>query len=60
MLCDTLAQVKAAYAASPERAAETLAHGESSVPGDIPVVNLAAYTILGNLLLNLDEVLTKN
>jgi hypothetical protein len=34
--------------------------GESPVPKDLAPTELAAYTMVANMLLNLDEVVTKN
>ncbi|MFM8708673.1 MAG: PSD1 and planctomycete cytochrome C domain-containing protein, partial [Planctomycetia bacterium] len=48
------------YAADPAMAAKAIAHGDSPVPGHIPVVELAAWTLLSNTMLNLDEALTRN
>jgi hypothetical protein len=47
------------FAADPEAARALLAHGESPVPSDIDGVELAAFTTVGNVLLNLDEFLTR-
>jgi hypothetical protein len=47
------------FEAEPERAKQLLATGESTVPEDLDPVQLAANTVLCNVLLNLDEVLTK-
>ena len=33
--------------------------GDSPAPSDVAPVELAAYTMIANLLLNLDEVITK-
>jgi hypothetical protein len=41
-------------------AAKAIAHGDSPVPGHIPAVELAAWTLLSNTMLNLDEALTRN
>jgi hypothetical protein len=43
----------------PEAAKALLQVGESAVPPEVPVVELAAHTALANVLLNLDEVITK-
>jgi hypothetical protein len=48
------------YAAEPAAAAKAIAHGDSPVPGHMPAVELAAWTLLANTLLNLDETLTRN
>jgi len=47
------------YRAAPERAQALLAIGESPFPKEIDSSELAAWTVVGNLLLNLDEVLTR-
>ena len=47
------------YADDPEAAAALVAVGESPVPTDLAITELAAYTMLANQFLNLDEVLTK-
>jgi hypothetical protein len=51
---------RARYSADPEAAKKLLAVGESPVPTDIPAPELAAYTLVASLLLNLDETLTRN
>jgi hypothetical protein len=48
------------YAADPAAAAKAIAHGDSPVPGHVPPVELAAWTLLANTILNLDETLTRN
>ena len=40
-------------------ATELLRVGESGSPAEIPAVELAAYTVVASILLNLDEVLTR-
>ena len=46
------------YAADPDVAAKLIAVGESKPPADIPPPELAAWTLVANLLLNMDETLT--
>ena len=60
VLAEALAQHRAHYQADIEAAKQALAVGESLVPQDVPPAELAAYTLVANLLLNLDETLTKN
>lgn len=60
VLNDTLTVAKRRYVENSDAARKVIAVGESPVPADVPAPDLAAYTIVGNLLLNLDEVLTKN
>jgi hypothetical protein len=54
-----LAKEREEFKASPLRAKALLAIGESPVPADTEVSELAAWTVIGNLLLNLDEVLCR-
>jgi len=56
----SLAAQRAHYQANSDAAAKLIAVGESPAPKDVPAAELAAYTMVANLLLNLDEVLTKN
>lgn len=49
----------AAFHADPAAAQALLAAGESPVPDTIDPVELAAYATVGNVLLNLDEFLTR-
>ena len=60
ILEQNLAAQRARYAADPEAAKKLLSVGESPVPGDVPAPELAAYTMVANLLLNLDEAVTLN
>jgi hypothetical protein len=55
-----LGEFRARYATNPEAAAKLIAVGESPVPQDLPASELAAYTLVANLLLNLDETVTRN
>ena len=41
-------------------AKKAIAHGESKPKADIPAAELAAYTLVANMLLNLDETVTRN
>jgi hypothetical protein len=59
-LADTLVAQRAHYAADPDAAKKAIAVGESPVPDDVAPAELAAYTMMANLILNLDEVVTKN
>ena len=47
------------YQASPEAAAALLKVGESPVDPMINAAELAAWTVIANTVLNMDEVLTK-
>ncbi|HTL57280.1 MAG TPA: PSD1 and planctomycete cytochrome C domain-containing protein [Candidatus Limnocylindrales bacterium] len=60
ILVDTLAAERARYANDEEGAKKALSVGESPLPDDVPAPELAAYTMVANLLLNLDEAITKN
>ncbi len=52
-------QQLANYSANPEAAAKLTAVGESARPAQVESAVLAAWTAVGNVLLNLDEVITK-
>ena len=56
----TLAAHRARYDADAEAARRLVSHGESKPPDGMAVEELAAYTLVANLLLNLDETLTRN
>jgi hypothetical protein len=60
ILSESLAAQRARYCADAEAAKKVISVGESPVPTDVPAGDLAAYTMVANLLLNLDEVVTKN
>jgi hypothetical protein len=49
----------AAYTAKPEEAKKVIANGESKADSALNPVELAAWTMIANLLLNLDEAVTK-
>jgi hypothetical protein len=48
------------YRAHPEAAKEAVSYGESKRDESLDATELAAYTLVANLLLNLDETVTKN
>jgi hypothetical protein len=48
------------YRQSPTAAEELLAHGEAPRDASLDVVELAAHTAVANVLLNMDEALSKN
>jgi hypothetical protein len=50
----------ARYARDPDAAREVIAEGESKSHPGLVAAELAAYTLTANLLLNLDETLTRN
>jgi len=47
------------YNANPKEAEKLIATGESKADGKLPVVELAAWTMMANQVLNLDEALNK-
>lgn len=49
----------AAFAVSPETARQLLTVGELPVPAEVDRVELAAWTVTANVLLNLDEFITR-
>ena len=48
------------YQANHEAAGQLIAIGESKADENLDPVELAAWTMVGNLVLNLDEVISKN
>jgi hypothetical protein len=58
ILEDKLAEMLAAYRADESAARALTGVGESPRDGAIPVVELASYTALANIILNMDEVIT--
>ena len=60
VVATTLAAHRARYATDAEAARKLVSHGESKPPEGMAVEELAAYTLLANLLLNLDETLSRN
>jgi hypothetical protein len=57
---DALEKHLARYQKDPEAAKAAVHNGESAPPANIPEPELAAWTLVANLLLNLDETITKN
>jgi hypothetical protein len=60
VLADSLRRQQARYAADAEAAKQAIGYGESKPDPDLNPSELAAYTLVANLILNLDEVVTKN
>jgi Protein of unknown function (DUF1553). len=60
IVAEVLAGHRERYAADPEAAKAAISHGESPVPSDLPAAELAAWTLVANMMLNLDETLTRN
>ena len=48
------------YQQNPKLALDLLRVGESARDQELPAAELAAYTIVASMILNLDEVVTKN
>ena len=60
MIAEQLALHLARYAVDQESATKLISIGESKPPTDVPPGELAAWTLVTNMLLNLDETLTRN
>jgi len=60
VLRETLELQRLRFRANEAAARQAIAVGESPVPTDVSPVELAAYTMTANMLLNLDEAVTKN
>jgi hypothetical protein len=59
VLRETLDRRLAAFKASPQEAKKLLSIGESPIDSKLDATELAAYTTVASMLLNLDEVITK-
>jgi hypothetical protein len=60
LLRRTLETHQTRYAADPEAAKAMMSYGESVPDPELSVPELAAWTLIANLLLNLDETLNRN
>jgi hypothetical protein len=60
LLADTLATHRAHFAQNLDAAKQVLTNGESKPSATLPVGEFAAWTMVANLLLNLDETITRN
>ena len=60
VLVKTYEQHLATYQADPEAAKQLAAIGSAELNKKLPTDELAAWTMIGNLVLHLDEVITKN
>ena len=59
ILISGLEKQLAKYQARPQEAQQLIALGQSKPPAELKPAELAAYTLTANVLLNLDEVVTK-
>jgi hypothetical protein len=55
-----LAKQRELYKGDPAAAAQLVALGESRPRGVAPAVEIAAWTMMANLVLNLDETISRN
>jgi hypothetical protein len=60
IVAETLAGHRARYKADPEAARQAVTHGESKPAAGVPTDELAAWTLVANMILNLDEALNRN
>ena len=60
MLAETLATHRAHFAKNAEAASQVITNGESKPSAALPAPEFAAWTMVANLLLNLDETITRN
>ncbi len=59
VLTDTLAEQRAVYKASADAAGEFIKNGKSAPKGNSEPAELAAWTAVANILLNLDETISR-
>ena len=57
---EVLTGSRARYEADLEAAKQAIRHGESKPPAGLAPAELAAWTLVANLMLNLDETLSRN
>ena len=60
VLRNALERQLARYRANPDEAKQAVSYGQSKPAPDLDASELAAYALVANLLLNLDETVTKN
>jgi len=60
IVSDELAKHLERYKADESAAKQVITHGESKPKADLPAPDLAAYTLVANMILNLDETLNRN
>ncbi len=60
LLAAALATHRAHFGKNTEAASQVIANGESKPSAKLPVGEFAAWTMVANLLLNLDETITRN
>jgi mono/diheme cytochrome c family protein len=60
IVAGALAGNRARYESDLEAAKQAIAHGESKPPAGLAPAELASWTLLANLMLNLDETLSRN
>ena len=60
IVAEVVAGNRARYEADPEAAGQAIAHGESRPPAGLAPRELAAWTLVANMMLNLDETITRN
>ncbi|MBT7027794.1 MAG: hypothetical protein HN969_09565, partial [Verrucomicrobia bacterium] len=59
LLNDTLVEQRSEFEKNPGAAKQLLSNGKAPVAGSHDPVELAAWTAVGNILLNLDETITR-
>jgi hypothetical protein len=60
IVSDELAKHLERYKSDEAAAKQAISHGESKPKADLPAPDLAAYTLVANMILNLDETLNRN
>jgi len=60
LLTESLAAHRARFEKNTEEASRVIANGESKASALLPVSEFAAWTMVANLLMNLDETITRN